>query len=472
LGTTTKHFSNLYLGNGRSITWNEGGGNEFIFTHSSNTLTVAAGTLNFGGTAIGNISGNAATVTTNANLTGHVTSVGNAAVLGSFTKAQLDTAVSDGNVMFDGDSITNATGTAWRVFYSDSGGVITELALGASGTFLKSNGASSAPTFDTPAGSGDVSKVGTPVDNQVGVWTGSGTLEGDADLTFDTSTNTLTTVNVTGTLVKTGSGNSSAPGFAFTADASSGLYYTSGNLEMTVGGTPTFRYLSNGTNASLGNLAMGANSITMTGSLAATGSRVTKGWFTDLESTNMPTVGGTAMLTISSSDVLSNKTLTAPAINAGTLTGIFTMGESTSLDFDAALSADGTWNGFTRSGTAGTTLAFGDLCYLDPTDSRWELVDGNAAAGADGDARGVLGICILAAAGDGSATRMLLNGIVRADTAFPSFTVNNPVYVSETAGDVTGTQPTTTDAIIRIVGYGLTADELYFNPDKIWWTHV
>ncbi len=42
-----------------------------------------------------NITGNAATVTTNANLTGHVTSVGNAAVLGSFTVAQLSTALSD-----------------------------------------------------------------------------------------------------------------------------------------------------------------------------------------------------------------------------------------------------------------------------------------------------------------------------------------------------------------------------------------
>jgi hypothetical protein len=40
-------------------------------------------------------SGNAATVTTNANLTGHVTSVGNAAVLGSFTSAQLATALTD-----------------------------------------------------------------------------------------------------------------------------------------------------------------------------------------------------------------------------------------------------------------------------------------------------------------------------------------------------------------------------------------
>lgn len=60
-----------------------------------------------------------------------------------------------------------------------------------SSTFLRGDN-----TWATPAGSGDVSKVGTPVNNQVGVWTGDGTLEGDADLTFDTSTNTLATVNI------------------------------------------------------------------------------------------------------------------------------------------------------------------------------------------------------------------------------------------------------------------------------------
>jgi len=44
--------------------------------------------------------------------------------------------------------------TAWRVFYSNTNGDVTELALGADGTYLKSNGATSAPTFDTPAGGG------------------------------------------------------------------------------------------------------------------------------------------------------------------------------------------------------------------------------------------------------------------------------------------------------------------------------
>ncbi len=54
-----------------------------------------------------NTTGNAATVTTNANLTGHVTSTGNATVLGSFTSANLSGA------------LTNETGTGVAVFSAD-----------------------------------------------------------------------------------------------------------------------------------------------------------------------------------------------------------------------------------------------------------------------------------------------------------------------------------------------------------------
>ena len=82
----------------------------------TNTITDAQQTVlgNTSGSNTGdqtNISGNAATVTTNANLTGHVTSTGNAAILGTFTKAQLSTAVSDGTVLYSGDVTTNATHT-------------------------------------------------------------------------------------------------------------------------------------------------------------------------------------------------------------------------------------------------------------------------------------------------------------------------------------------------------------------------
>ena len=53
-----------------------------------------------------------------------------------------------------GDSWTTLDGTAWRVAYTNAEGDVTELALGADGTFLKSNGASAAPSFATPTGEG------------------------------------------------------------------------------------------------------------------------------------------------------------------------------------------------------------------------------------------------------------------------------------------------------------------------------
>lgn len=155
-----------------------------------------------------------------------------------------------------------------------------------------------------------------------------------------------------------------------------------------------------------------------------------------------------------------------------TMTGVLTLAENAAIALDPAGSADGKFTGITIAGTAGATLAFGDLIYLDPTDSRWELADANAASGADGDARGILGICVLAAASDGSATTILLNGVVRADTAFPALTINAPVYVSETAGDIVVTKPTTTDVVIRSLGFALTADEIYFNPSSDYITHT
>lgn len=139
--------------------------------------------------------------------------------------------------------------------------------------------------------------------------------------------------------------------------------------------------------------------------------------------------------------------------------------ENDALKLDAALSADGKWNGITRTGTAGATLAFGDLVYLAVADSRWELADTDAAA----TIQGLLGICVLAAASDGDATNILLIGTVRADTAFPALTVGAPVFASSTAGDITSTLPAkSTGRCVRVVGQAWTADELWFCPSPDW----
>jgi len=139
--------------------------------------------------------------------------------------------------------------------------------------------------------------------------------------------------------------------------------------------------------------------------------------------------------------------------------------ENIGIELDAALSADGKYCGITEDGTAGATLAFGDLVYLQTSDSRWELASANDAATGCGFK---LGICVLAAAADGNATRVLLYGKVRADTAFPTLTIGAPVYVSTTAGDIQVAAPSGSTDIVRVVGYGNTADELHFCPSNDW----
>jgi len=60
--------------------------------------------------------------------------------------------------------------TAWRLFYSNADGDVIEFALGADGTYLMSNGAEVAPTFETPAG--DVVGPAEAVDNRIVVFDG------------------------------------------------------------------------------------------------------------------------------------------------------------------------------------------------------------------------------------------------------------------------------------------------------------
>jgi len=168
--------------------------------------------------------------------------------------------------------------------------------------------------------------------------------------------------------------------------------------------------------------------------------------------------------TLSSTSTLTNKTLTAPTIGGAAL-----LSENAAIQLDSALSADGKYTGIIRAGTAGTTLAFGDLVYLAAADSRWELTDADAAS-TSGDV--IIAMCVLAAAADGDPTTLLLYGNIRADTAFPALTIGAQAYVSTTAGDIQTAQPNGTDDVIRVVGFALTADELMFNPSPDYITHV
>lgn len=227
------------------------------------------------------------------------------------------------------------------------------------------------------------------------------------------------------------------------AAAGAGLLIVSAGADRTATATDTVDTI-NATNANATTFVLGGVTITATG--------------TELNFTDGVT-----------SAIQTQLNAKANLTGGNTLSGAQLFAEGGTLQLDTALSADGAFCGITEAGTAGATLVFGDVCYLAAADSRWELTDADAAA-TSGPVK--IGICVLAAAADGSPTMMLLFGKIRADSVFPSFTISAPVFLSGTAGDVTNTAPSATDSVTRIVGYGNTADELFFCPDPTWITHT
>ena len=144
--------------------------------------------------------------------------------------------VSDGD---KGDITVSNSGATWEIDAATIG--TTELS--ATGTPSATTYLRGDNTWTTPAGSGDVSKVGTPVDNQVGVWTGNGTIEGDTALTFDTTTDRLSVT--TSGIVETGTVELGAASDTTLSRAAAGVLAVEGKTLLVatttagIGNTPT-----------------------------------------------------------------------------------------------------------------------------------------------------------------------------------------------------------------------------------------
>lgn len=137
--------------------------------------------------------GGISTVTTDGT---NLTVTGEIDVSNGLFRAPLSTIVdADGDCTIQ-TSVTDFSHGILKYFSGEALGVVAmpfgEFTAPTNGQVVTYNSTNDEFELTTPAGSGNVTKVGTPANDQVGVWTGDGTLEGDTALTFDTTTNTLT----------------------------------------------------------------------------------------------------------------------------------------------------------------------------------------------------------------------------------------------------------------------------------------
>jgi hypothetical protein len=134
------------------------------------------------GDVTGDLTGNADTVTTNANLTGHITSSGNAAVLGSFTSAQLKTA------------LTNETGSGGAVFATSPTLVTPALGTPASGVMTNVTG--TATNLNIGGNAATSTKISSITNSNIVQLAGSQTLTGTKTLNSFKGTGGATVTNI------------------------------------------------------------------------------------------------------------------------------------------------------------------------------------------------------------------------------------------------------------------------------------
>jgi len=114
--------------------------------------------------------------------------------------------------------------------------------------------------------------------------------------------------------------------------------------------------------------------------------------------------------------------------------------------------------GFTRTFVAGEALVAGDLCYYAPN-GKMLKVDANSEAASSP----LVAISTETMALDAEGV-FFVNGF------YPKsgFTTGDILYLSETSGEFTNVRPSSAGVIIRVMGYAVGADEIFFNPDTTW----
>jgi hypothetical protein len=156
----------------------------------------------------------------------------------------------------------------------------------------------------------------------------------------------------------------------------------------------------------------------------------------------------------------SSPDIIAPDDNAGNKRWILvSMTNSKLISYDfVSLASDETWNGDVITATAGENVSFGDICYL-KSDGKFWLADANA----ENTTKGMIVMSTASISADASGV-FLLRGLIRDDSW--DWTVGADLWVPETPGNATETQPSDVGDFIRFIGWAKGADYIWFDPVK------
>ena len=144
-----------------------------------------------------------------------------------------------------------------------------------------------------------------------------------------------------------------------------------------------------------------------------------------------------------------------------TISQDMTMADGKSIIFDTSPAED-EYTGIVGvfANATGATISKGKIVYKTSTEAQVALARANDAGTMPAFAIAVEDVA------DGASGKFLLLGHIYDSSALASLTIGGEVYVSEdTAGEVKNAAPDSDGDFVQIVGIGLHADKMYWNPD-------